>query len=155
MSNICSDMAHILDRMVSIMELHVPIKAKLDPSIDGETSITVDALVTDEFIFPSNDRVWYTDVLATCTQYTSSVPYTINKDYSFKTIRLDAKYGRYIMFAPGKSEDRSGQFYPSYAMYRLGSTDPYYFRRINNTADVTRIIGEFLNNLIPIFNAPS
>jgi hypothetical protein len=154
MSNICSDMAHILDRMVSIMELHTPLKAKLDPSIDGETQITVDALVADEFMFPINANEWVSVVMATCREYKPpddlKVQYTIKQDAQ-KTIKLDAKYGRFIMFAPGKNEERSGQFYPSYAMYRLGSTDSYYYRRINKTADVTLIIGDFLKNLIPNF----
>ncbi len=147
MSNICSDMDHILDRMVSIMELHVPLKAKLK-SEDSEKVITIDTPVDDEFVFPKDLKIWISNMLSLCDAYKNN---TIFKYHGCEiidgdTISLNARRGAFIQFIHGIQ--RNGNIYPSYAMYRLVSTDPFYYRRIYSISNARTLIEEFLNGLI-------
>ncbi len=151
MCKICSNMTHILDRMVSIMEHHVPLKAKLN-SDDAEHQITIDTLEADEFVFPENLGKWYGDVLEACNRYTVNQIFKNNscqiiRDNANHIIWLDARRGRYIQFAPGIKRERLDKYHPSYAEYKVVSTDPVGYRRINSIGDVDRIIAEFLAGL--------
>ncbi len=152
MSRLHSNMVHVLDRLVSILEHGTTFKSKLNDLIDSNDIILTDTLTNKYFIFPDFDRQgWQSGVRCICENFykakKTNVSFNVEGDTAQCNVRINAYGHGLLVFVPGNPERPDGKFLPSYVKYRFGSEYAFYYRTLNDIADIEPILVEFFRHI--------